>query len=110
VSNIRAIIIQPEVLVEAEKIYEYIRINSLQNARNFKKQLLEQIDSVEIYPLANPPENSLNPEKIIVYRFVLIMKSWKLIYKVTDKLIVFSGIIHTSRHQNETDKLKINRE
>ncbi len=104
----RKTIIQPEVFIEAEKIYNYIKNNSPKNADKFKSELLKQINTVEISPTANPQENSLNGKRIL-YRFTLVMKSWKLIFKVTDKLLIFVGIIHTKRQINEIQKLRTNK-
>ena len=104
----RKTIIQPEVFTEAEKIYEYIKTNSPQNAEQFKKELLKKINKVETNPEGYPAESFLNA-KTILYRFTLIMKSWKLVFKSTTKLLIFIGIVHTSRHPNEIKKLKTNK-
>ena len=106
-SNKRETVIQPEVFSEAEEIYEYIKLNSLQNAEKFKIELLKQIDIVEANPTANPPEKLLNAKKTL-YRFKIVMKSWKLIFKVTNTLLIFLGIVPTSRHPKEVQKLRTN--
>ncbi len=96
-SDKRQIIIQPSVVLEAENIYKYIKTNSPQNAEKFKQELLKSIDNVERNPEIYAPEKELNSKRIL-YRFILVMKSWKLVYKVTRNLLVFVGIVHTSRH------------
>lgn len=103
--NRRKTIIQPEVFTEAEIIYNYIKSNSPQNAAKFRQELLNQIDIVEAHPTANPPENFLNGKRIL-YRFTLVMKSWKLIFKMTNKLLIFLGIVHTKQHPREIKKLR----
>jgi len=45
-------------------------------------------------------------ERITMYRFVIIMKKWKLIFKVTTKLLIFLGIIHTGMNPNKIKKLR----
>lgn len=106
--NNRKTIIQPEVFNEAEKIYKFIKSNSHQNADKFKQELSEQIDKVEAHPTANPPESFLNGKRIL-YRFTIIMKSWKLIFKVTNKLLIFLGIVHMSQHPKEIQKFRKNK-
>jgi toxin ParE1/3/4 len=101
----RKTIVQPEVYTEAEAIYEYIKENSPQNAEKFKEELLNQIDKVESNPEGYPSESFLNTTKIL-YRFTLILKKWKLIFKVSKDLLIFIGIIHTSRNPQEIQKLK----
>lgn len=101
----RKTIIQPETISEAEEIYEYIKTNSPQNAEKFKQEFLNSVDKVENNPELYPPENELNA-KHILYRFILVMKSWKLVYKVTKKFLIFVGIVHTSRHPNKIKKLR----
>lgn len=103
--NKRKTIIQPETISEAEEIYEYIKTNSPQNAEKFKHEFLKSVDKVENNSEIYPPEDELNAERIL-YRFILVMKSWKLVYKVTISLLIFVGIVHTSRHPNEIKKLR----
>jgi plasmid stabilization system protein ParE len=104
----RKTIIQDKVFKHVEEIYEYIKENSPQNAEKFKQEVKNKIQEVESHPTAYPPENIANSKKQI-YRFTLVMKSWKLVFKVTQELLIFLGIIHTSRHPNEIKKLKTNK-
>ena len=101
----RETIIQEKVFEQVEEIYSYIKKNSIQNAEKFKQELQEKINEVERHPTACPPEITAN-SKIILYRFAIVMKKWKLVFKVTQKLLFFLGIIHTSRNPNEIKKLK----
>jgi len=100
----RQTIVQPQVYIEAEKIYEYIKLNSPQNSEKFKHELINQINKVEANPEAFPPEKFLNTKRI-QYRFALVMASWKLIFKVTRELLIFLGLVHTSRHPKEIQNL-----
>lgn len=104
----RQTIIQDKVFEHVEEIYEYIKENSPQNAEKFKQEVRAKILEVEEHPTAYSPENIANSKKQL-YRFALVMKSWKLVFKVTQKLLIFLGIIHTSRHPNEIKKLRTNK-
>ena len=106
--NKRKTIIQPAVYNEAENIYEYIKSDSPQNAEKFKQELQKKIEKVEANPTAHSPENLLNNKRKL-YRYTLLMKSWKLIFKVTKELLVFLGIVHIKRHPNQTQKLRTNK-
>lgn len=97
----RKTIIQRGVFDEGEKIFNYIKSNSPQNADKFRVELLKQINDIEVYP----PEKLLN-RKQILYRFAIVMRSWKLIFKVTSNSLVFIGIVHTKQHPREVGKLK----
>ncbi len=101
----RKTIIQPEIVLEAEKIYEYIKVNSPQNAAKFRQELAKSIEKVERNPKIYSPEHELNRKRIL-YRFIFVMKSWKLVYKITNNFLIFVGIIHTSRHPNEIKQLR----
>lgn len=101
----RKTIIQPNVFNEAENIYFFIKENSPQNAQNFKKELTTKIDEVELNPEIYPKEPYLST-KNGTYRFALVMQSWKLLFKVTQSLLLFLGIVHTSRHPREIKKLR----
>ncbi len=99
----RKTIIQPKLLKDVEEIFEYIKRDSPQNANKFKKETINRIDKVELNPTAYPPESNLNSKRKL-YRFTLLMKSWKLIFKVTNELLIFLGIVHTSRHHTQIKK------
>ena len=101
----RETIVQPDVFNKAEEIFDYIKSNSPQNADKFRADLLNQINEVEAFPTAYPPERLLN-RKLIQYRFTIVMKSWKLIFKVTSKFLVFIGIVHTKQHPGNVRKLR----
>ncbi len=101
----RKTIIQVNVFEDVEEIHSYIIGNSPQNAEKFKQELKQKIKDVENNPKAYPPEDIAN-SKTTMYRFVIVMKKWKLIFKVTTKLLIFLGIIHTSRNPNEIKKLR----
>ena len=90
---------------ESKKIAKYIRNKSPQNATKFTKELGLKLLEIKQNPKAFPVESYLET-KNNVYRFALVMKSWKIIYKTTNNIIVIIGIIHTARHPNEIRKLR----
>ena len=91
--------------VHGREIVAHIKKNSLQNAQNFIKEVDKLTDKIEKSPKAFPPEPYLFTKNNL-YRYAIIMKSWKIIFKLSNKLLVFIGIIHTSRHPREIKKLR----
>ena len=104
----RKTIIHDRVFEQAEEIFDFIKRDSPQNAQKFRNELQRTINEVEKNPTLYAPDRYAN-EKRNMYRFTLVMKSWKLVFKVTQKLLFFLGIIHTSRHPNQTKKLRTNK-
>jgi len=90
---------------DGREIADFIRKESPQNAAKFSSEVVKKLKKIKQNPQAFPPEPYL-PTKNNLYRFAIVMKSWKIIYKVSDKLLVFLGIIHTSRHPREIKKLR----
>ncbi len=91
--------------VDGREIAEYIRQDSTQNALKFNQELTKVLIKIKNHPTASPPEPFL-PTKQNWYRFSVVMKSWKVIFKVTKSKLIFLGIIHTSRHPREIKKLR----
>ncbi|MBN1463413.1 MAG: type II toxin-antitoxin system RelE/ParE family toxin [Paludibacteraceae bacterium] len=89
------------------KIYKYISEDSSQNATKFAQEVKEKINWIIENPTAGQIEIQIH-SKHNWYRYKIVMKSWKIIYKVTRTLLVFIGIIHTKQHPNETKKLRTN--
>ncbi len=92
---------------QGREIANYIRQNSEQNSIKFVAEANEMLDNIKANPKGFPPEPYL-PTKKNLYRFALVMKSWKIIFKVSNNLLVFLGIIHTARNPNEIKKLRTN--
>jgi plasmid stabilization system protein ParE len=101
-------IVLPSFIKNAKEISDYIHKDSPQNAAKFRSNLEDKIISVTQRPTSNPPEPNL-PTKRNWYRFALVMKSWKMIFKVTNNLLVFIRIVHTHRHPGEIKKLRTNK-
>jgi len=90
-----------------EKIYNYIANDSPQNAKKFASQLKKLIEWIIKNPTAGTIETQIY-SKNDWYRFKKIMKSWKVVYKVTKKLLVFLGIIHSKKHSDNIKNLRTN--
>ena len=93
---------------QGKEIAKYISENSSQNAKEFAKEVDGKIMKIIKHPTAYPPELYL-PTKKNWYRFTIVKKRWKIIFKITNKLLVFLDIIHTSRHPHEIQKLRTNK-
>jgi len=84
---------------------KYLKERSPKTAKEFVEELKIRLNKIESHPTANPPELSL-PSKQNWFRFAIVKTKWKIVFKVTNKLLVFLGIIHTSRHPREIKKLR----
>ena len=101
----RKVRIKKQFDTHGRAIANYIRKNSEQNAQKFIKQVDGITDLIKENPKIFPSEHYL-PTKNNLYRFAIVMKSWKIIYKITKKQLIFLGIIHTARHPREIKKLR----
>ena len=101
----RKVIIKKEFTEEVEKTAAYIAQNSPQNARKFVTGINPTLDKIANNPLLYSKELIFDSKRG-VYRYCLYMKSWKIVFKVLDNLLVFLGIIHTARHPKEILKLR----
>jgi plasmid stabilization system protein ParE len=90
---------------EFEEIYTYIFENSEQNARKFAGEIKLKIEWIIQNPSAGTIETKIY-SKQNWYRFKILMKSWKIVYKVTENTLVFLSIIHVKRHSDEFEKLR----
>lgn len=104
-SDKRKVFYKKEFEEDFEKIYDYISIDSEKNARNFARDTKEKIEWIIDNPTSGTPEKQIH-SKQNWYRFKTVMKSWKIIYKVTKTILVFLAIIHTKRHPKEVKKLR----
>ena len=98
----RVVIILPKFRTQARKIFEYIKLNSPQNAKKFIINLDEKLDVIAQNPLGYPRIYLFKDD----YRFCKYMKSWKIIFRVTNTHLIFLGIVHSARHRREILKLK----
>ena len=101
----RKIIVTENFEKQAEVQYDYIYTNSPQNANKFADGLSSAIKLIYEHPKAYPPAPII-PTKHNLYRFKLYMKSWKIVFKVTNNLLIILGIVNTKRHPREIKKLR----
>ena len=106
-SEKRKIVYKKEFEEDFEYVYSSISENSDQNAKKFAQNVKKQIEWVIKNPTAGTIETQIHCKQNW-YRFKTVMKSWKIIYKVTKSMLVFLGIIHVKRHPNEMKKLRTN--
>ena len=90
-----------------DDIIKYLTEKSPQTAKEFAQEVKDKLNKIENTPTANPIEPSL-PSKQKWFRFAIVKKRWKIIFKVTNKVLIFLGIVHTSRHPKEIKKLQKN--
>ncbi len=103
----RKIIVTENFEKQAEKQYDYIYTNSPQNADKFVDGISPTIKQISKNPKAYPTEPIIET-KDNLYRFKLYMKTWKIVFKLTNKLLVILGIVNTKRHPREIKKLQTN--
>ncbi len=101
----RKVIILKQFDKQSREIFNYIYQNSEQNAQKFKYEIINIITKIQKEPYAFPPEPYLQTKQNL-YRFAILMKKWKIIFKATNKLLIFIGIIHTARNPMEIKKLR----
>jgi len=101
-------VITTQLEQQFDETFQFIQQDSSQNAEKFAQQLNEKLEKIEEHPTAFSPEPNL-PTKKNWYRFAIVMRRWKVIYKVTNSMLVFLGIVHTARHPDEIKKLRTNK-
>ena len=106
-SEKRKIVYKKEFETDFEHVYSFINENSEQNAKKFAQDVKTKIDWIIKNPTAGTVETQIH-SKQDWYRFKTVMKSWKIVYKVTKSVLAFLGIIHVKRHPNEVKKLRTN--
>ena len=95
----------PKFENDFDEIFLYLQSKSPQNAIKFAKKTDKILKTIKQNPKLFTPEKYLSA-KHNLYRFALVMKSWKIIYKVTNTKLIFLGIIHTAQHPREIRNLR----
>ncbi len=99
------VLYKEEFELDFEEIYNYILINSDKNAQKFVSELRITIQRIIKNPEAGTLENRID-SKENNYRYKILMKSWKLIYKLTRTELIFLSIIHVKRGPESYNNLK----
>jgi toxin ParE1/3/4 len=89
----------PRSLKDLEIIFDYIKPDSLENARNFIEQLIEVTLTVTEFPFAGRAVPEFKESR---YREKLY-KNYRIIYRVDIELIEVVTILHQSRRLNKQD-------
>lgn len=76
-----------------------------QNAADFLKELQKAIRIITKYPEANPIVRQI-PTKYNWYRFKIIKRRYKIIFKVLKSKLIFLAVVHTSRDSKEVARLR----
>ncbi len=95
----------PEFENNFNEIFSYLQNVSPQSALKFAKTTDLQIEAIKQNPKLFPSEKFLYTKQGL-YRFAVVMKSWKIIYKITKSKLIFLGIIHTAQHPNKIKKMR----
>ncbi len=98
-------IIAKEFSENAQEIFNYIDKDSKKNADKFIAGLLNEINTIEANPEANPPVTNF-PNKTHRYRYKIFMKSFKIVYKCLKASLIFVGLLHTSQGNSAYQKLR----
>ena len=83
---------------ELNEIYQYLsRKESERIARKFAKAVDDKTYQIERNPYAFSVEPQL-PSKRKIYRRAIVMKSWKIVYRITKHQLTILGIAHGARN------------
>ena len=82
---------------EAKEIYDYLYRQSPQNANKFRQELKRKLIQIKRNPYAFSVEPQL-PNKRKIYRRAIVMKSWKIVYRITKHQLTILGIAHGARN------------
>jgi len=82
---------------DLESIIEYIKIDSISNAKKVFFEIKERCNNLYNFPLKYRVVPQLQQIGIIKYR-ELIYKRWRIIYKIDNKKVYILIVVDTSRN------------
>ena len=85
---------------DLENIIEYIKINSISNAKKMFLEIKEKCNSLYYFPMKYKIVPELQQIGVIKYR-ELIYKRWRIIYKIDNKKVYILVVIDTSRNMED---------
>ena len=94
----RKFIFKDSFFLTIQEIYFYIKEDSPHNANKFKLEVKKQIEKIKRNPYSYPSidlEDFENKEGN--FRYSHFFKTFKVIYKIEMKAIVFLGVLHDKR-------------
>ena len=87
----RKFIFKDSFFLTIQEIYFYIKEDSPQNANKFKLEVKKQIEKIKRNPYSYFENKEGN------FRYSHFFKTFKVIYKIEMKAIVFLGVLHDKR-------------
>jgi plasmid stabilization system protein ParE len=84
---------------QLEKIYQYILLNSHQNAEKVKTAILDSTRKLPVHPEMHPPDRyrKNNDGSFRAYE----IHRYRITYRITDKAIIIVRVRHTSMEPRE---------
>lgn len=104
-SKDRKIAVHPEFDNSLLETYEYLKQDSPLFAERFKDDLLKQMEKIIHHPFAYPKED-LIPGQNGIYRFSVFKKNWKIIFKVTNSILIFLKLFHVKQNPKKIKEVK----
>jgi toxin ParE1/3/4 len=89
----------PRSLTDLEIIYEYIGLDSRENAHRFINDLIQEIIKIPEFPMSG----RVVPEFKDLKTREKIYKSYRLIYRIQKEQVELITILHQARRLNEQD-------
>jgi len=84
-----------------DKIFEYIKAESPQNAHKVKRKIIELVNTLTFFPEKHTREQLLDREKGN-FRFVPIW-NYKIIYEIAENEIIVLDIFHSAQNPNKIE-------
>ncbi|MCY9667494.1 type II toxin-antitoxin system RelE/ParE family toxin [Paenibacillus alginolyticus] len=89
----------PRSLADLEIIYEYIQQDSIDNARKFINELIEEVITIPEFPLAGRVVPEFKDQKTREK----IYKNYRMIYRIQAQDVELITILHQARRLNKQD-------
>ncbi len=88
----------PKALQDLELIFEYIQLDSPDNARSFIRQLIEEAAQITEFPLAGRKVTEYKDKKVREKLY----RNYRIIYRIREVHIEIVTIVHQSRRIGST--------
>lgn len=88
------VIWSPNALDDADKIANYISLDSPERASLFVMKLYKIVDRVELFPLSG----RIIPEIDSIYSREIIFGSYRIMYEHSDNTVMITTIIHGAQN------------
>lgn len=102
----RKFIFKDSFFLTIQEIYFYIKEESPQNANKFKTEIKKQIEKIKKNPYLYPAiDLEVFENKEDNFRYSHFYKTFKVIYKIEMKTIIFLGVLHDKRNSKAIQNL-----